>query len=91
MERPGGRGGDAVGRSSEAPADLRVPALTQAQRHVLRYALEGYSVRRIAQVLSCSEKTVGAHLTGIFRAVGVGNRYELLVKLNASALRALQK
>ncbi|MGH7737248.1 MAG: hypothetical protein ACREMP_05205 [Candidatus Tyrphobacter sp.] len=38
-----------------------------------------------------AEKTVSAHLTGIFRAVGVGNRYELLVKLNASALRVTEK
>lgn len=49
-------------------------ALSRRQRQVLDLLAQGLRTRDIARQLAISEKTVKAHLTGLFRKLGVSNR-----------------
>ncbi len=49
-------------------------ALTEREREVLTLVGQGLSNKVIAQRLSISEKTVKAHLTRVFRSIGVSDR-----------------
>ena len=51
-------------------------ALTPRQREVLAQVQAGRSNKQIAHALSLSEKTVKAHVTALFRSLGVVNRTE---------------
>lgn len=44
---------------------------------VIELIASGYKNREIANKLSISEKTVKAHLTSIFKKLGLQNRYQL--------------
>jgi DNA-binding NarL/FixJ family response regulator len=57
-------------RSSTGPLD----ALSAREREVLVLLAEGLPNRLIARRLEISEKTVKAHLTKIFREIGVSDR-----------------
>jgi DNA-binding NarL/FixJ family response regulator len=57
-------------RRSSAPADT----LSQREREVLLMVAEGLPNKLIARRLSISEKTVKAHLTSVFRQIGVTDR-----------------
>jgi DNA-binding NarL/FixJ family response regulator len=57
-------------RSAAAPAD----ALSDREREVLLMVAEGLPNKLIAQRLAISEKTVKAHLTSVFRQIGVTDR-----------------
>jgi DNA-binding NarL/FixJ family response regulator len=48
--------------------------LTERQTQVLRRLAQGESNKEIARALNLSEKTVKAHLSTIFKALGVANR-----------------
>lgn len=48
--------------------------LTARQGQVLDLIVEGRSNKEIARLLRVSDKTVKAHVTGIFKALGVSNR-----------------
>ena len=50
------------------------PMLSPRQRQVLDLLSQGLRSREIAEQLSISEKTVKAHLTSLFRKLGVTNR-----------------
>jgi DNA-binding NarL/FixJ family response regulator len=50
--------------------------LTAREIEILRLVAEGYSNRRLAELLSVSEPTVKFHLTNVYRKLGVGNRTE---------------
>jgi DNA-binding NarL/FixJ family response regulator len=50
--------------------------LTGREVEILRLVAEGYSNRRLAEILSVSEPTVKFHLTNVYRKLGVGNRTE---------------
>jgi DNA-binding NarL/FixJ family response regulator len=50
--------------------------LTVREIEILRLVAEGYSNRRLAELLSVSEPTVKFHLTNVYRKLGVGNRTE---------------
>ena len=50
--------------------------LTSREVEILRLVAEGYSNRRLAELLSVSEPTVKFHLTNVYRKLGVGNRTE---------------
>jgi DNA-binding NarL/FixJ family response regulator len=50
--------------------------LTACEVEILRLVAEGYSNRRLAEILSVSEPTVKFHLTNVYRKLGVGNRTE---------------
>jgi DNA-binding NarL/FixJ family response regulator len=49
-------------------------ALTAREREVLRLVAEGLPNKRIARALGITEKTVKAHMTKIFAAIGVTDR-----------------
>lgn len=55
-----------------APAPAR--ALSTREREVLALVAEGLPNKLIARRLGISEKTVKAHLTSVFRAIGVDDR-----------------
>lgn len=59
--------------------------LTPAQRRVLHGLLAGQINKQIASELSISEATIKAHLTEIYRKLGVANRTQALAKLHAGA------
>ncbi len=48
--------------------------LTQRERELLRYIVQGYSNNKIGDTLSISETTVKNHLANIFKKLHVGNR-----------------
>jgi DNA-binding NarL/FixJ family response regulator len=58
-------------RSEEQRADL-----SKREREVLALVAEGLPNKLIARRLEISEKTVKAHLTSIFRAIGVSDRMQ---------------
>jgi DNA-binding NarL/FixJ family response regulator len=51
-------------------------ALTDREREVLVLVAEGLPNKQIARRLEISEKTVKAHLTSVFRAIGVNDRMQ---------------
>lgn len=57
-------------RRDASPAD----ALSEREREVLVMVAEGLPNKLIARRLSISEKTVKAHLTSVFRTIGVTDR-----------------
>lgn len=57
-------------RRAAAPAD----GLSEREREVLLMVVDGLANKQIAQRLSISEKTVKAHLTSVFRQIGVTDR-----------------
>lgn len=57
-------------RKAAAPAD----SLSDREREVLLMVAEGLPNKQIAQRLAISEKTVKAHLTSVFRQIGVTDR-----------------
>jgi two-component system, NarL family, nitrate/nitrite response regulator NarL len=58
------------------PKPGRLPRLTDRQNQVLAALCRGLSNKAIARDLSMSEKTVKAHITAIFRLLGVSNRMQ---------------
>jgi len=57
-------------RAAAAPAD----SLSSRERQVLAMVAEGHANKQIARRLEISEKTVKAHLTSVFRQIGVTDR-----------------
>jgi DNA-binding NarL/FixJ family response regulator len=51
-------------------------ALSEREREVLTLVAEGLPNKQIARRLEITEKTVKAHLTSIFRAIGVNDRMQ---------------
>jgi DNA-binding NarL/FixJ family response regulator len=51
-------------------------ALTEREREVLALVAEGLPNKQIARRLEITEKTVKAHLTSVFRAIGVNDRMQ---------------
>ena len=51
-------------------------ALTDREREVLALVAEGLPNKQIGRRLEISEKTVKAHLTSAFRAIGVDDRVQ---------------
>lgn len=77
----------AATRPSARDRDLaaRLASLTPQQFRVLELVAEGKLNKQIADRLQLQERTVKAHLTGIFQRLGVRNRTQASV-----ALRSLQ-
>jgi len=51
--------------------------LTERERDVVRFIARGYTYRQTATALFLSTKTVEAHMSHIFRKLGIASRYEL--------------
>lgn len=75
---PEARDGDA-----DDPA-RRVASLTPAQRRVLNGLADGLLNKQIAYDMGISEATVKAHMTAIFRKLGVNNRTQALLVLQTA-------
>jgi DNA-binding NarL/FixJ family response regulator len=58
------------------PASSTGPQLSPREREVLALVCEGLPNKQIARRLEISEKTVKAHLTSVFRAIGVNDRMQ---------------
>jgi DNA-binding NarL/FixJ family response regulator len=62
--------------------------LTQQQYKVLYYLTEGWLNKQIAYDLHISEATVKAHMTAIFRKLGVTNRTQVVIQAQRLQLEA---
>jgi DNA-binding NarL/FixJ family response regulator len=60
--------------------------ITERQMDVLRLVCEGLPNREIGQQLDMHEKTVKAHVTAVFKALGVVNREQAIETARASGL-----
>lgn len=74
----------------------KVAQLTAQQYKVLYYLTEGWLNKQIAYDLNISEATVKAHMTAIFRKLGVTNRTQVVIQaqrlqLEPPAERDLQR
>ena len=70
-------------RRTGAPAD----SLSEREREVLLMVAEGLPNKQIALRLAISEKTVKAHLTSVFRQIGVTDRTQAALWVERSGLR----
>jgi DNA-binding NarL/FixJ family response regulator len=70
-------------RRATSPAD----SLSEREREVLLMVAEGLPNKVIAQRLSISEKTVKAHLTSVFRQIGVTDRTQAALWVERTGLR----
>jgi DNA-binding NarL/FixJ family response regulator len=70
------------GLDAEDDLDLaaKVAQLTAQQYKVLYYLTEGWLNKQIAYDLHISEATVKAHITAIFRKLGVTNRTQVVIQ-----------
>ncbi|WP_346241497.1 response regulator transcription factor, partial [Streptomyces malaysiensis] len=69
----------------DAPADHlaeRLASLTPQQYKVLTMLSEGKLNKQIAYELEVSEATIKAHVTAIFRKLGVKNRTQAVIALS---------
>jgi DNA-binding NarL/FixJ family response regulator len=64
----------------------RLGELTDQQRRVLQHLQQGRLNKQIAYDLSISEATVKAHVTAIFRKLGVLNRTQAVILVNRLAM-----
>ena len=66
-------------RQPEPPADLdtRLDRITAREREIAQLLSAGASNKEIARRLSVTERTVKAHLTAIFRKLGITGRLQL--------------
>ena len=55
--------------------------LNKCPSRVLRFVVEGWTNKEIADHLRVKEKTVKYHITHIFHSLGVKNRQSLILKL----------
>src|SRR4029078_3230419 len=72
---PGATGGASVSTHHEPDVDL----LTLRQLEVLSRVCQGKTNKQIATELGLSEKTVKAHVTAIFKVLGVVNRTQAVL------------
>lgn len=70
-------------RSAGSPLDT----LSDRERQVLAMVVQGLSNKLIARELEISEKTVKAHLTSVFRSIGVTDRTQAALWAERNGLR----
>ena len=63
----------------------RLAALTLREREIAELIGNGESNKQIARQLLITERTVKAHLTGIFRKLGIVDRLSLALRVSAQA------
>ncbi len=66
--------------SQDLDLAARISQLTHQQYKVLFYLTEGWLNKQIAYDLHISEATVKAHMTAIFRKLGVTNRTQVVIQ-----------
>ena len=80
------RAGRALLQDRTAPSPL--DALSEREREVLALVARGMPNKLIARELAISEKTVKAHLTQVFRAIGVTDRTQAALWAERNGLSA---
>jgi len=65
-------------------SDARLAILTQREREIAALIGTGESNKQIARKLSITERTVKAHLTEIFRKLGISDRLRLALRMTRS-------
>lgn len=66
----------------------RIATLTPAQLKILIGLQQGRLNKQIAYDLGVTEATIKAHLTGVFRKLGVQNRTQAVIAAQALAVPA---
>ena len=69
-----------------AALEPRQPAMSAIKLQVLELMVRGNTNKQIGQVMSRTEKTIKAHVTGILKVTGCKSRSQLLVKYYDNAL-----
>ena len=76
-----------VGAHGEIPhrreTDARLAVLTNREREIAKLIGNGETNKQIARQLCITERTVKAHLTEIFRKLGIGDRLRLALRVKA--------
>ncbi len=72
---------DVVPNAAVAAARTRIDNLSPAQHRVLIALADGRSNKHIARELDVTEATVKAHLSAIFRRMGVANRAQAMLAM----------
>lgn len=57
--------------------------LTEREIEVLKYVIQGFTNRQIAEILIITTSTVKAHISSILRKTGVKNRLDLALLATA--------
>ncbi len=65
-----------VTQSVESKDEALLASLSDRQREVLTYLIQGKPNKTISEILNISQNTVKAHLSGIFKILGARNRTE---------------
>jgi DNA-binding NarL/FixJ family response regulator len=73
--------------SARTAAPSQLDALSEREREVLLMLLDGRPNKLIARELGISEKTVKAHLTSVFRRIGVTDRTQAALWAERHGLR----
>lgn len=71
--------------SNNPPPTIASDHLTKKQNEVLQLMLKGLSNKVIAHELSISEGTVKAHLSAVYKTLGVTSRSELILSLSRAS------
>ncbi|NIZ09423.1 response regulator transcription factor [Pseudooceanicola sp. HF7] len=83
-------------RAEAAPADLlenihpKLAALTPQQQKVMKLICEGKPNKQIAYELDLAEATVKAHITALLRRLGVSNRTQAALMVEAAHAQAME-
>jgi DNA-binding NarL/FixJ family response regulator len=77
-----------VGGDVEAAVENRIATLTPAQLKILVGLQQGRLNKQIAYDLGVTEATIKAHLTGVFRKLGVQNRTQAVIAAQALEVEA---
>ena len=75
---------------NEEEKDLatKIATLTPQQYRVLCYLREGWLNKQIGYEMGITEATVKAHITAIFRKLGISNRTQAVIMLSKMSLKA---
>jgi DNA-binding NarL/FixJ family response regulator len=74
--------------ADDAPMEARIASLTPSQLKILIGLQQGRLNKQIAYDLGVTEATIKAHLTSVFRKLGVHNRTQAVIAAQALALES---
>ena len=73
--------------SEEKDLAAKIATLTPQQYRVLCYLREGWLNKQIGYELGITEATIKAHITAIFRKLGISNRTQAVIMLSRMSLK----
>ena len=74
--------------SEEKDLAAKIATLTPQQYRVLCYLREGWLNKQIGYELGITEATIKAHITAIFRKLGISNRTQAVIMLSKMSLNS---